>query len=442
VTVHNALTATAATRTTGTASTSGQDTGAAAAPVAATSAVTAVGARPEKPWKAVLWDLDGVLWAKRPAELAPELVRVLLAAPQDMKLWVKTLGLNTEALVEMHRLNGLGVLQSIVSRNEQAVVRPFLEALQVWRYFRFPQIHDDTATGKSVWALAIAELLNLHPTAFVAIDDQPIERDDLHWNAGMAVADVTEIAAVLHGPRITTGQALTPEARNRPLVYRALENLHHDTATSRAGGGNREQFLASTESKVTLWQAGEGDLARVEELVQRTHQFNTTGVAYSLEELEAFRQSPEHVLLLASLTDRYIQDEHVDGYGTIGVGLISLHEHHDHLRLLLVSCTVETRNIGGLLLTEFARRAYLAGKTALRGDYVEILGPDGRSRNRKMHRTYRVYGWQRIPDDDPRLAGTALDLEDGRRLRVYSQDLAGLSEAPPYPAWLTVTARS
>jgi FkbH-like protein len=404
---------------------------------------------PAKPWKGVLWDLDGVVWTTRPAELDPDQVDLLLRHhphprydPHDAQVWTDVLGLNTDVIAAMHRLNTLGMVQSCVSRNDPVVVRPFLQALEVWDYFRFAQIHDDADTSKSVWALEIVALLNLSPTAFVAIDDQAIERDDLHRNAGVTVADVSDIATVLNGPRIPDEATLTAEDRNRPYVYRAMENMHRDTATHRRQKVDRDQFLASTESEATLWQAGEGDLSRIAQLAVRTHQFNTTGIAYTMAELEEFRRSPEHLVLLASLTDKYVREQHLDGYGVIGVGLVSLHEHYDHLRLLLVSCTVETRKIGSLLLTEFTRRAHAAGKAELRGDFVDILNADGTSRNRKMYKAYRLDGFQRIPDDDPRLAETTLNLEDGRRLRVYGKDLTGLAVAPEYPAWLKVTVLS
>src|SRR5579864_1392804 len=77
--------------------------------------------------------------------------------------------------------------------------------------------------------------------------------------------------------------------------------------------GASEEFLASLQMVFTIAPAREADLQRAEELTVRTHQLNTTGRTYSYAELNEFRQSPQHKLLIAGLEDKY------GSYGKIGL---------------------------------------------------------------------------------------------------------------------------
>ena len=80
--------------------------------------------------------------------------------------------------------------------------------------------------------------------------------------------------------------------------------------------GTSEQFLASLGMTFTIAPARREDLQRAEELTIRTNQLNATGRTYSYDELDALRESPDHLLLVASLTDRF------GSYGKIGVALV------------------------------------------------------------------------------------------------------------------------
>lgn len=54
----------------------------------------------------------------------------------------------------------------------------------------------------------------------------------------------------------------------------------------------------------TLKNASETDLKRAEELTLRTHQLNTTGYTHSYDDLDYFRRSADHVLLVGDLVDK------------------------------------------------------------------------------------------------------------------------------------------
>ena len=134
---------------------------------------------------------------------------------------------------------------------------------------------------------------------------------------------------------------------------------------------------------IEYFYAKEKDLQRAEELTVRTHQLNTTGYTYSYDELDQFRQSEKHILLMAKLEDKYGE------YGHIGLALIACGEKVWTIKLLLMSCRVMSRGVGSIILGYILRLAK-KNHTKLRGEFI----PNGR--NRMMNITYRFAGFDEI----------------------------------------------
>jgi FkbH-like protein len=147
--------------------------------------------------------------------------------------------------------------------------------------------------------------------------------------------------------------------------------------------GDNRKFLASLQLDFSIREATVSDLQRVEELTNRTHQLNTTGYTYSYEELEGFITDPNHLLLVAGLTDKY------GSYGKIGVALLSCNENIWTLKLLLMSCRVMSRGVGRVLLN------YIMNLSKENGCRLqaEFLPTD---RNRMMYTTYKFAGFTEV----------------------------------------------
>jgi FkbH-like protein len=156
---------------------------------------------------------------------------------------------------------------------------------------------------------------------------------------------------------------------------------------------------------LTITPAREADLQRAEELTARTHQLNTTGRTYSYEELNAFRQSPRHKLLIAGLEDRY------GTYGKIGLALVTCEESAWTVALLLMSCRVMSRGVGTIMMNYILRLAKNAG-VSLRADFI------ANERNRMLYVTYKFGGFREV-----NRVGDLIVLE---------HDLAHIQPFPPY----------
>lgn len=306
--------------------------------------------------KCLVWDLDNTLW------------RGVLAEGDDIELfpWSREI---------IRALDERGILQSIASRNNAKQALERLRAFGLEEYFLHPQIHWGT---KSESIARIAERLNIGIDSLAFVDDQPFELDEVRQRHNSVLCLPAERLPDLLAMPSFNPPHVTAESRLRRQMY-LTDQMRN--AAEESFEGPTEQFLASLNMVFTITHANEDDLPRLHELTARTNQLNTTGRIYSTAELDAFRKSDKHDLLVARLKDRY------GTYGVIGLALIDRTTDHWRLRILLMSCRVMSRGVGSLLLHHIMRGARDAG-----ADLVAEMIPN--DRNRMMYATYKFTGFR------------------------------------------------
>ncbi|MYY08073.1 HAD-IIIC family phosphatase [Streptomyces sp. SID4919] len=322
-------------------------------------------APPEKPVrgriKCVVWDLDNTVWDG-----------VLL---EDDEVTVRP------AVVEqIHRLDALGVLHSVASKNDHDTAMAKLREFGLDEMFLYPRI---SWNAKSASVEQIAAKLNLGLDAFAFVDDQEFELAEVAYALPeVTCVDVAALEESLARPEFSP-RFVTDESAQRRGMYRG--QLARDDLETGFVGTN-EEFLAGLDMTFTIAPARREDLQRAEELTVRTNQLNSTGRTYSYDELDALRESPDHLLLVASLTDRY------GSYGKIGLVLVGTGTPDWRLRMMLMSCRVMSRGVGTVLLGHVMGLARDAG-AGLRADFVET------GRNRMMQITYAFSGFREVARD-------------------------------------------
>jgi len=330
--------------------------------------------------KCIVWDLDNTVW-------------------DGVLLEDEAVILRPEVARHIKRLDEMGILQSVASKNDREVAMAKLAELGLSDIFLYPQVNWN---AKSSSIQLIAKALNLGLDAFAFVDDQEFERAEVaHELPGVTCVDITELDEALRRPDFRP-RFLTDESAQRREMYRgqiARDELEQEFV------GTNEEFLASLGMRFTLERAKQQDLQRAEELTVRTNQLNSTGHTYSYEELNALSESPDHLLLVASLTDK------LGSYGKIGLALVEKGEQVWQLRMMLMSCRVMSRGVGMVLLNHIMTLAKEAG-VALHADFVET------GRNRMMQITYAFAGFREVSRDGS--------------LVVLGADLDALQPPPPY----------
>lgn len=308
--------------------------------------------------KCVVWDLDNTIWDG-----------VLL---EDQNVTLRP------GVVEIiQELDRRGILLSIASKNDHDTAMQKLQAFGLQDYFLYPEINWNS---KSTSIQAIAQSLNIGLDTFAFVDDQPFEREEVAYELPQVMCiDALQLHEIPHLPGMMP-RFVTNESRLRRQMY--LGDIARKQVEEEFTGAS-EEFLATLNMTFTIKPASEADLQRAEELTVRTHQLNTTGYTYSYDELNAFRQSDNHLLLVASLNDKY------GTYGTIGLALVEKGPIFWSVKLLLMSCRVMSRGVGTIMMSHIMNQAKAAG-ACLRAEFI----PNGR--NRMMYVTYKFGGFNEI----------------------------------------------
>jgi FkbH-like protein len=255
--------------------------------------------------KLLVVDLDDTLWRGVVAELDVDSLPTSEGWP--LGLW--------EALRVLKRR---GVLLAIISKNEESRVR------EVWdRILKRSLSLEDFAIVRINWrtkAENMAEILahvNLLPRNVLYIDDNPAER--------AAVQAAFPELRVLGGTPLTWRRILlwspetqvptvTAESVNKTEMVRAQVVREEKRQVL-----SREEFLASLNVHMTLFEIGDAAHARfprVLELINKTNQFNTTGRRWSREDcVAAFATGTAFYAF--EVSDQYTE------YGLVGVLIVS-----------------------------------------------------------------------------------------------------------------------
>jgi FkbH-like protein len=278
----------------------------------------------------------------------------------------------------------VGILHSVASKNDPETALRQLEQFGLADMFLIPQIGWN---AKSHSVDQIAKKINIGLDAIAFIDDQEFERAEVaQAHPQVLCLDATDVPDAFQAPEFCP-RFVTDESRHRRAMY---QSQFQRDETEASFVGTSEEFLAQLGMVLTIEPARQVDLQRAEELTIRTNQLNSTGRTYSYDELDTLRSSPDHLLLVASLEDRF------GNYGKIGLALVEMSEKTWHLRMLLMSCRVMSRGVGTVLLNHIMRQAREAGAELL-ADLVET------GRNRMMQITYAFAGFEERERDGDRV---------------------------------------
>ncbi|RAS72816.1 HAD-IIIC family phosphatase [Priestia endophytica] len=312
--------------------------------------------------KCVVWDLDHTLWDG-----------ILLESDEvTLKPSIK------ELLTE---LDERGILLSIASRNDETAVMEKLTSFGIDHFFLYSEIHWN---AKSSSLERISQRLNIHKDTILFIDDQPFEREEVKTvHPDITCWDAADYLTLLTDDRLRP-PFITEDAKRRREMYIEADKRQQEEEKYE---GPPEKFLASLDMKFVISEAEEQDLQRAEELTVRTNQLNASGKTYDYAELDYFRKSDSHLLLVCELEDKF------GSYGKIGLSLIEETGDDWHIKLLLMSCRVMSRGVGTILLTTILQEAKKRGKRLL-ADFKQT------DRNRMMYITYKFANFKEIENGE------------------------------------------
>jgi FkbH-like protein len=267
--------------------------------------------------KCVILDLDGTLWPGVLAETGSP-----FAWTPEISGAFSYIGLYFGLHEALKSLKKRGIVLACVSKNDEATVR------ELWKYpDHYPKQRlltpDDFVTWRVNWddkvgnIRSIAEELGFALDAFLFIDDNPVERDRVRQRLPEVEVwgeDPFSLRRrLLNDPRLQI-PIVTAEASSRSELVKA-QIARQQLRTETMG---EAQYIEQLQIKCAIERllASSAKLQRLEELFQRTTQFNTTARKFSHTELSALAANPGARLFAMEVSDR------LGDYGLVGAAVI------------------------------------------------------------------------------------------------------------------------
>jgi len=326
--------------------------------LAAADVVSAIDGFGGRARRAIILDLDDVLWGGVVGETGPLGVRI---GGHDHV---------GEAFVDFQRalkaLSRRGVLLAIVSKNDEAVA---LEAID-----RHPEMQlrrEDFAAWRINWddkagnvAAVLAEM-NLGAESAVFVDDQVIERARVQSALPDILVpdwppDPSRFRETLESLHCFDAPSVTTEDRGRAGMM-AAERSRRAAAAASAGV---EEWLQSLAVRVAVEPLGDMNIERAAQLFNKTNQMNLSTRRMTSADLAAWAASPDNLVLTFRVADRF---------GDSGLtGLVGLHIADTDAQLVdfLLSCRVMGRRVEEAMLHVAIAQARTKGAAALRARFV------------------------------------------------------------------------
>lgn len=260
--------------------------------------------------KIVFWDLDNTIWDG-----------ILIEGDVCVRDSIKSIIL---------RLNHLGIINVISSKNDFKVAARKLEELELFELFVGHQINWEP---KSSNILELLNTLNLKPNNAVFVDDSAFERDEVKSRIPQIdVYDQNQILDVISAPKFNPPQS--SESKNRIESYRAIIQREKEFFEDNL---DYNSFLTKSKINLEIEQLKDKDLVRGFELLSRSNQLNFSGKKYTLPQFE--QSASEGKWLFGRVSDRYGE------YGKTILARIESTGDTITITDMTISCRIAKRNI-------------------------------------------------------------------------------------------------
>jgi FkbH-like protein len=302
-------------------------------------------------------DLDNTLWGGVVADDGLEGIRLGQGSPEgEAYLAVQQYALE---------LRRRGVALVACSKNLEAIAREPFEKhpdmlLREAHFAAFLANFDDKATNLA----RAAAMLDLDPSAFVLIDDDPAERERvrsaLPW---VMVPELGEDPAHFVRTAVASGHfehlLLTAEDAGRAAAYAARA----DATALQASIGDYGAYLRSLQMELSIAPFDAIGRPRIAQLIQKSNQFNPTTRRYSEAEVAALEADGAHLAWQVRLKDRFAD------HGVISAIIVRTAGEVWTIEAWVMSCRVLERGVEAAIVSQLAERAVQAGAREIVGLY-------------------------------------------------------------------------
>lgn len=212
----------------------------------------------------------------------------------------------------------------------------------------------------------IAQELNLGLDSFIFLDDSSLEIEEVSTELPDVLAlklpeHTSQWELFLNHVWAFDTFKVTKEDRDRTKLYQA-ESKRREIARQH---DQQDDFIAQLNVKTEFIPAQEALLPRIEQLTQRTNQFNLNGRRFSMDELKSYIKQPGQQVFALSVRDQFGE------YGITGALFIRTEEKILHVDSWMLSCRVLSRGIEHHALHFLSAIASSKGVTNIRFHHIK-----------------------------------------------------------------------
>ncbi len=301
----------------------------------------AIHAAKNTPSKVLVLDCDNTLWRGVVGEDGVDGIQI--TAPY--------LQLQDFAIEQQRK----GVLICLASKNTEGDVLNVLETRSDM-HLKLKHIisHRINWLSKPINIRSLAEELNLGLDSFVFLDDNPVEcaqmRAELPEVITLQIPEESDNWAFLHNLWMFDRLSVTAEDASRTQMYR--ENFARRAVAQSTS--DIEAFIAALDMKIDIATPSDEEWPRLEQLTQRTNQFNFTTRRRSVSELRGLIRDGTWVERVR-VADRF------GDYGIVGLLVAQKVGTNLTVDTFLLSCRVLGRGVEHAMVRRLGKIAQLAG---------------------------------------------------------------------------------
>lgn len=339
------------------------------------------GKQPAKKVKCVAWDLDNTVWD---GILGEDGLNGVTLRPQVAEV--------------IRKLDERGILNSVCSKNDEALAKTALEKFGLWDYFLYPKINWKPKSGN---LSEISKLLNINIDTFAFVDDSAFERAEVELTLGcVRVYADTETESLLSRPEFDV--PVTEDSKKRRAFYMA--EARRQNAFTESESGDYKAFILSCGFVIDAAPCETAqDLERCHELLMRTNQLNASTNRIPADEFRAIAADPAKRVLRVKCVDRYGE------YGTVGCLILDMQKETLLCTDFVISCRVAKKKVESavimFLMQKYAKPMDIVYRPSERNHVLKdeflSIGADYDEQNALMHfspDTIRDYDWATVKE--------------------------------------------
>jgi FkbH-like protein len=307
--------------------------------------------------KCIVLDLDNTLWGGIVGEVGLQGVKLGDTSPgieyQDFQRYLAS-------------LTDQGFLLAINSKNNPDDALPVIRSHEgmILREESFSAVRINWRP-KTENIASIAEELSIGLDSMVFLDDNPSERELMRQVYPEVLTpelpqDPSLYRSMIEGLPQLQSLIVTEEDQNRVKQYRAKRQREQIRSTTQS----LDEYLQALEIAVQISEANDGSLPRVQQLFERTNQFNLTAKRYAASQLIECVRDRGWKLYTLKAKDRF------GDHGLVAATLVRRDSEAWTVDSFVMSCRVIGYGVETALLAAVAEDARNSEVNTIIGEYI------------------------------------------------------------------------